>query len=181
MSPCKVVFRLSCDFCFCYRDSSHDCCFCCMSFSLSFTVFSGSFWEGLLCPALLVSCLVISGPSSLLLPLGPGSPQSRSRSYIGSLGLAHYGDADNVTLQHRSWSVNLVHVLSYKVVAFLVLIQLLPNSGNWAVSTLFLQSSFVGRKAPILPSQEDWLQPMGHFQPQYFSGYPLGYLLTKCT
>lgn len=45
MSPCKVVFRLSCDFCFCYRDSSYDCCFCCMSFSLSFTVFSGSFWE----------------------------------------------------------------------------------------------------------------------------------------
>ena len=70
---------------------------------------------------------------------------------------------------------------SYKVVAFLVLIQLLPNNGNWAVSSLFLQSSFVGRKAPIPPSQEAWLQPMGHFQPQYFSGYPLGYLLSKCT
>ena len=133
------------------------------SFLLPFTVFTDSFWEGGFLFSLhsLVSCLVILGSSSL--------PPQASRVQDQVL----YWQLRTCTLWW-CWECHIATQIlvcescphpGYKVVAFLVLIQLLPNNGNWVVSTLFLQPSFVGRKAPIPPSQEAQLQPMGHFQP----------------
>lgn len=180
MSPCKVVFRLSCDFCFCYRDSSYDCCFCCTSFSLSFTVFSGSFWEE--CSVLHSLCPVwwSQGHHHSCSPWVL-APQVQDQVLYRQLRTCTLWWCWQCHIATQILVCESCPRPSYKVVAFLVLIQLLPNNGTWAVPSLFLQSSFAGRKAPIPPSQEAWLQPMGHFQPQYFSGYPLSYLLSKCT
>ena len=101
-------------FIFSKGNSSLDCCFCCMSFllpvcySVCRLLPRGRF---LLLPALSVPCPVILWSSSL----PPQTPQSRTRRYIDSLGLAHYGDSENVTFHHRSWFVSLVHILAARL------------------------------------------------------------------